>query len=155
MIDVKAYASPFERLIARIIDKVVITLPVFLWFGADGNQKTVETIGGAILLVAIVLLNVLWDGQTVGKRMMKIRIRANDGGSLHPGQYLLREFLFTLFPLYLLAHPLVQMGWLFWMLTTMVLILMYGRGIHDHLVKTVVVRTVAPAIPTDTPQAPA
>lgn len=150
MIDLTAYASPFERLIARIIDKVVITLPVFLWFGPQGNQKTVETIGGAIMLVAIVLLNVIWDGQTVGKHLMKIRIQSNSGSKLNFFHYLLREFLFTLFPIYLITQPLVQVCWLFWMLTTMALILMYGRGIHDHLVKTVVIRTVPRSIKNTT-----
>lgn len=149
MTDVTAYASPFERLIARIIDKVVITLPIFLWFGTPGNEKTVEIIGGAVLLVVIVLLNVLWGGQTVGKRMMKIRIQSNSGQPLNALHYLLREFLFTLYPLYLVTNPIVQTGWLFWMLTTMVLILMYGRGIHDHLAKTVVAKTVTVTVNPD------
>ncbi|CCO08200.1 RDD family protein [Desulforamulus hydrothermalis] len=135
------YASPFERLIARIIDKVVITLPIYLWLGWQNNQKTIETIAGGFLLAAIVLLNIVWHGQTVGKRVMKIRIQAYNSKKLHPGRYLLREFAFTLYPVYLLTYPLVKTGWLFWMLTTIVLILMYGRGLHDYAAGTVVIKT--------------
>ncbi|SHK22293.1 RDD family protein [Desulforamulus aeronauticus] len=133
------YASPFERLIARIIDKVVITLPVFLWFGGQSSQK-VEVIGGGILLVAIVVLNVLWDGQTVGKRIMKIRIQSNKEAPLNAGHYLVRELFFTIYPVYLLSNSIIQTTWLFWMLTTMVLILMYGRGLHDFIAHTHVVK---------------
>ncbi|ABO48997.1 RDD domain containing protein [Desulforamulus reducens MI-1] len=136
-----SYASPFERLIARIIDKVVITLPVYLWFGTQNNQRMLETIGGGILLVTIVLLNLLWDGQTVGKRVMKIKIDTANGDKLHLGHYLLREFSFTIYPVYLLTYPVIKTVWMFWMLTTMVLILMYGRGIHDMLARTMVVKT--------------
>lgn len=135
------YASPFERLIARIIDKVVITAPIYLWFGTQNNQKMIEAIGGGVLLVVIIILNLLWDGQTVGKKVMKIKIGSNKGEKLHFGHYLLREFCFTLFPVYLITNTVVQTAWLFWMLTTMVLVLMYGRGIHDFLAQTTVVKT--------------
>ncbi|MCL5780789.1 transporter [Desulforamulus profundi] len=141
------YASPFERLIARIIDKVVITLPIYLWFGFNSNLKTVDYIANGILLVAIVLLNVLWNGQTVGKKVMKIRIQSYQEKKLHIGHYLLREFAFTLYPFYLLTQPIIKTGWLFWMLSTIVLILMYGRGIHDFAARTVVVRTEAKPLP--------
>ncbi|MCL5289819.1 MAG: RDD family protein [Bacillota bacterium] len=141
------YASPFERLIARIIDKVIITLPVYLWFGFQSNQVIIETIAGGILLVAIVLLNVVWDGQTVGKKAMKIRIQSNQNKKLHAGHYLLREFAFTLYPFYLMTQPIIQTSWLFWMLSTIVLILMYGRGIHDFAARTIVVRTQPKPVP--------
>lgn len=141
-----SYAAPFERLIARIIDKVVITLPVYLWL--SGEQKTMEAIGGGILLVTIVLLNYFWDGQTVGKRVMNIRIQSSTGGRLNMLHYLWREFTFTLYPFYVywLSNAVFRFGWLFWMLTTIVLVLMYGRGIHDFLSGTVVARTEAHAI---------
>ncbi|SHE93399.1 RDD family protein [Desulforamulus putei] len=141
------YASPFERLIARIIDKVVITLPIYLWFGFHGNQKIIETIAGGILLASIVLLNVLWNGQTVGKKVMKIRIHSYQDKKLHMGHYLLREFAFTLYPVYLLTHPVIKTSWLFWMLSTIVLILMYGRGLHDFAARTMVVKTQANTVP--------
>ena len=143
------YASPFERLIARIIDKVVITLPVFLWFGEQSTQM-VEVIGGGILLVAIVVLNVLWDGQTVGKRFMKIKIQSNKEGKLNIGHYLVRELFFTVYPVYLLSNSIIQTTWLFWMLTTIVLILMYGRGLHDFIAHTQVVKTTVVSVPEDT-----
>ncbi|GAB6181673.1 hypothetical protein JCM14036_29920 [Desulfotomaculum defluvii] len=141
--DTNTYASPFERLVARVIDKVVITAPIYLWFGTQNNQRTIEAIGGATLLITIVILNLLWDGQTVGKRIMKIRIGSYKGQNLHLGHYLLREFSFTLFPVYLLTYPVIQTAWMFWMLTTMVLVLMYGRGIHDFLAQTTVIKTQA------------
>ncbi|AQS58181.1 RDD family protein [Desulforamulus ferrireducens] len=143
------YATPFERLIARIIDKFVITLPVFIWFGGQSNLM-VEAIGGGILLVAIVVLNVLWDGQTVGKRVMKIRIQSNGTTKLTAAHYLVRELFFTVYPVYLLANTLVQTAWLFWMLTTMVLILMYGRGLHDYIARTQVVKVNAVVVEDDT-----
>lgn len=142
------YASPFERLIARIIDKVVITLPVFLWFGGQSNLR-VEAIGGGLLLVAIVLLNVLWDGQTVGKRIMKIKIQSAGTSKLSVGHYLVRELFFTVYPVYLLSNTFIQTTWLFWMLTTMVLILMYGRGLHDFIARTQVVKTTAVVVEGD------
>lgn len=151
--DTLNYASPFERLIARIIDKVVITAPIYLWFGTQTNQRTIEAVGGAVLIVTIVIMNLLWDGQTVGKRLMKIKIGSYKGNKLHLGHYLLREFSFTLFPVYLLTHPVIQTAWMFWMLTTMVLVLMYGRGIHDLLAQTTVVKSqVTSEVETDVVQ---
>jgi len=136
-------ATPFERLIARIIDKVVITAPVFLWFIGRPDQKMTETIGGGILLVCVVLLNCLWDGQTVGKRMMKIKISSPTGGKLNIARYLLREFAFTIYPVYLLTQPLVRTAWFVWMMATIMLVLFYGRGLHDLVAKTVVVKAEA------------
>lgn len=150
MSDLK-FATPFERLIARIIDKVVITLPVYLWFGIGNNRQYVEAIGGGVLLVCAVLLNCLWDGQTVGKRVMKIRITSATGNKLTVLHYLCREFILTLYPVYLLTHPVVRTLWMFWMLSTILLVMVYGRGIHDFGVKTIVVKAVS----TDQAQIPA
>lgn len=134
------YATPFQRLIARIIDKVVITAPIYIWFGFQDNQTTVETIGGFVLLITIIILNLRWDGQTVGKRLMKIRIRSKNGEQLHFVHYLLREFSFNLFPIYLITNQIVQTVWMFWMITSIVLIIKFRRGIHDFLAQTVVVK---------------
>lgn len=104
----------------------------------------IEPIAGAILLIYVVLLNYLWDGQTVGKRFMKIRITSHTGGKLNIFNYLLRELTFNLYPLYLITHTWVTTGWTIWMIATSLLILQYGRGLHDMFGKTMVIKTEVP-----------
>lgn len=122
----RALAQPTDRLLARIIDSVLLSIPVLLieiplflaiWFwawdtfdlGADPNatSTTAPTVDGgdvllmfglfmgALLLVALIsaLITYLYEvvymhrtGQTIGKRVMKIRVvRVEDGGPVTTG----------------------------------------------------------------------
>ncbi|RYD03938.1 hypothetical protein N752_17805 [Desulforamulus aquiferis] len=87
----------------------------------------------------MVLLNYLWDGQTVGKRFMKIRVVSYEGGKLNIFHYLIRELTFNLYPIYLLTHSWIKTGWTIWMIATILLILQYGRGLHDMFGRTKVI----------------
>lgn len=87
-----------ERIVARIID-IVIFLPLFFIGIAFSGNKTISIIyyiGLAALFVFYDLIcEVFFNGQSIGKRVMKIRVISLDGSRPRLSQFLLR-WLFRL-----------------------------------------------------------
>ncbi|MGI9456326.1 MAG: RDD family protein [Aeoliella sp.] len=97
-------ASPFERLVAYLIDFIIMCLVIgvvwlvsLLIFGAIGQF---EMGIGIILIASFVvmwfyhgLFEVFWNGQTPGKRSMSLRVLRIDGRPINAGQAVLRNFL--------------------------------------------------------------
>lgn len=97
-------ASPFERLLAYLIDSIIMTLVVvgiffvatFL-FGLAGY----EDLGIGMGLIAWFgiswfyggLFETFWNGQTPGKKSMGLRVLRADGSAINAGQAILRNFL--------------------------------------------------------------
>ncbi len=97
-------ASPFERLIAFLIDAVIMILVIALvglvavlgfgFFGAAG-------MGWGVALVTWFLISwfyggmfeTFWNGQTPGKRSLGLRVLRTDGSPINAGQAVLRNFL--------------------------------------------------------------
>ncbi len=97
-------AGPFPRLLAYILD-LVIRIAV-LWVGAFALMLTTEALGvpglgqGALFTLAFVLIffyggvfEALWNGQTPGKRAMRIRVVSDDGQPINASQAILRNVL--------------------------------------------------------------
>jgi uncharacterized RDD family membrane protein YckC len=101
-IDIEFELAEFhKRLLAYIIDFVLLILylisTTYIFFG---SFKISEASIGFLLLVIFVpmlfytLLTELWmNGQTLGKKALKIKVVSLDGGEATLGQYLLRWFL--------------------------------------------------------------
>lgn len=139
--DNTAYASVFERLIARVIDKIIVTAPLYLILTGPMDRITKDAIMGCALLVYVVALTYLWNGQTPGKKIMKIKIASAKDQKLSLGHYAWREITFNLFPLFLIQNQVIQALWMIWILTSVGLIIKGDRGIHDFAAKTVVIST--------------
>jgi uncharacterized RDD family membrane protein YckC len=100
--------------------------------GARTAGNSAET-AGIILAVLMALLNLVvlpgFTGLTLGKWATGLRIERNDGGNVGIGRALLRHFIG-----YPLSFALLGLGFL------VAAVSVHGRGLHDIIAGTVVVR---------------
>ena len=101
-IDIEFEIAEFhKRLLAAIIDLALLIIYIFsmLRLLIGGLNIGESSIGFSILLILLPslfysLFTELWmNGQTIGKKIMKIKVVSLDGGEATLGQYLLRWFL--------------------------------------------------------------
>lgn len=150
-------AEPAERVIrlgAYFIDAAIIAIPAILLAivlpmttrvgadgshaaGANGVMAVLGTLFGLYAL-GVIILNCIWlhrYGQTVGKRMLKIRIVRTNGERCG----LLRVIFARALPVGLLgAIPLV--GWLFTIGDPLLIFREDRRCLHDLIADTMVVK---------------
>ncbi|MEV0746731.1 RDD family protein [Streptomyces sp. NBC_01220] len=153
-------AEPGKRILARLIDFLIISIPLYLislpWGGAvemsdGGNDDDVsdvfaQTYSGHQLLWSLIALVVYVaydtyfthkDGRTLGKRLLKLRVAMlNDGRVPDTGSAFLRAVV--LWVPALLCCPCL------WWLINIVLMFTdkpYKQGLQDKAAKTVVVVT--------------
>ena len=100
-----------ERILARLIDLAIFFLIYILglFIGSLANWFVGESIGIIIAIIVYAVLLVFYDlifeifmnGQSIGKRIMKIKVISLDGGQPRVGQYFMRwlfrivDFLIT------------------------------------------------------------
>ncbi|MEU6016740.1 RDD family protein [Streptomyces sp. NPDC047515] len=153
--------EPGKRILARLIDFLIISIPLYLislpWGGAVevSNDNTSnngvgnvfsQTYSGHQLLWSLIGLVVYVaydtyfthkDGRTIGKRLLKLRVAMlNDGRVPDTGAAFLRAVVLWLPAL--LCCPCL------WWLINIVLMFTdkpYRQGLHDKSAKTVVVQT--------------
>ncbi|MFD7863248.1 RDD family protein [Streptomyces sp. NPDC057682] len=153
-------AEPGKRILARLIDFLIISIPLYLislpWGGAvevsDGNGNDdvsdvfAQTYSGHQLLWSLIGLVVYVaydtyfthkDGRTVGKRLLKMRVAMlNDGRVPDTGSAFLRAVVLWL--------PALMCCPCLWWLINIVLMFTdkpYKQGLQDKAAKTVVVVT--------------
>ncbi|MCX4396362.1 RDD family protein [Streptomyces sp. NBC_00264] len=154
-------AEPGKRILARLIDFLIISIPLYLislpWGGAvevtdnNGNGSDVgdvfsQTYSGHQLIWSLIGLVVYVaydtyfthkDGRTIGKRLLKLRVAMlNDGRVPDTGASFLRAVVLWLPAL--LCCPCL------WWLINIVLMFTdkpYRQGLQDKAAKTVVVQT--------------
>jgi uncharacterized RDD family membrane protein YckC len=100
--------------------------------GARSAGNSAET-AGILLAILLALLNLVvlpaFTGLTLGKWATGLRIERNDGGNVGIGRALLRHFVG-----YPLSFALLGLGFL------LAAVSVHGRGLHDMIAGTVVVR---------------
>ncbi|MBS1520366.1 MAG: RDD family protein [Bacteroidetes bacterium] len=100
-----------ERILARLIDLAIFFLVYILglfigslanWFAGDNVGIIIAIIVYAVLFVFYDLIfEIFMNGQSIGKRIMKIKVISLDGGQPRVGQYFMRwlfrivDFLIT------------------------------------------------------------
>ncbi|MEU1468853.1 RDD family protein [Streptomyces sp. NPDC005761] len=153
-------AEPGKRILARLIDFLIISIPLYLislpWGGAvemadnnnddDVSDVFAQTYTGHQLLWSLIALAVYVaydtyfthkDGRTLGKRLLKLRVAMlNDGRVPDTGSAFLRAVVLWLPAL--LCCPCL------WWLINIVLMFTdkpYRQGLQDKAAKTVVVVT--------------
>jgi len=133
--------APFPlRCGALLIDYIALVALVVLgtlvsrMLGGGGRAagSSAET-AGLLLAIAVALLNLVilpgLTGFTLGKWATGLRIERNDGGSPGIGRALLRHFIG-----YPVSFALLGLGFVLAAVTV------HGRGLHDMIAGTVVVR---------------
>ncbi|MEU6620112.1 RDD family protein [Streptomyces litmocidini] len=149
-------AETGRRVLARLIDWVIIAVPlaiigipfdIYQRASRDGNDfgDTVNSLNGGSQLVFQLITIVAYiaydtvltakNGQTIGKKLMKLRVAMlNDGTTPPMSQSLLRAVVLWL--------PALICCACLWPLLILILIVVdkpYKQGLHDKAAKTVVV----------------
>ncbi|MFE5793649.1 RDD family protein [Streptomyces sp. NPDC056503] len=146
-------AETGRRVLARLVDWVIIAVPlaiigipfdIYDRATVDGDDFQATWTGGGQLVFQLltIVAYVTYDtvltaknGQTVGKRLMKLRVAMlNDGSTPPMSQSLLRAVVLWL--------PALICCACLWPLLILILILVdkpYKQGLHDKAAKTVVV----------------
>ncbi|MED3691279.1 RDD family protein [Peribacillus butanolivorans] len=124
----------WKRLLALILDGIIITLPLTLIFGWITGDWEEDNISTFIDLLYTLIVPILWYGYTVGKRIMGIRIVRVDGKKLGLGTMLLRNLIAGLV-------YVVTLGIGFIVSAFMVGLRSDHRAIHDFIARTYVTST--------------
>ncbi|WP_223703430.1 RDD family protein [Sutcliffiella deserti] len=82
-------AGFLERFLAVILDGILVHLPTYLVLSFLLNLN--DLFSDILLFLYALLLPVLWQGYTVGKKIMKIRIVKEDGTPVKIGTMLMRN----------------------------------------------------------------
>ncbi|MCC8478150.1 RDD family protein [Streptomyces globisporus] len=150
-------AEPGKRILARLIDFLIISIPLYLislpWGGAvdvngDGDdgfgdavasgysgQQLLWSIIGLVVYVAYDTYFTHKDGRTLGKRLLKLRVAMlNDGRVPDTGAALMRAVV-------LWAPALLCCPCLWWLINIVLMFTdkPYRQGLQDKAAKTVVV----------------
>ena len=94
-------AEFYKRMLAYLIDFILLILYMFsILYLLYGGFKVGEGSRGLVLIVMVIptlfyttLSEILMNGQTLGKKLLKIKVVSLDGGEPTLGQYLLRWFM--------------------------------------------------------------
>ncbi len=137
-------ASRGKRLLARIIDALIIGIPIGLIAGAFSGFDTYDDAGtqywqGALYTLVYFLYEGLLlsrSGQTVGKKLMKIRVAMLQSGSAPSGSPAWVRAL-----IYQIPALVPCLGSLFWLINVLFCTWdkPYQQCLHDKGAKTVVV----------------
>jgi uncharacterized RDD family membrane protein YckC len=133
-------AAPFAlRAAALIIDYIVLLALPLVWLvlarflsdtGApDGIGKTIWILAVLLAVVDLLVMPIVFSGQSLGKMVVGIRIVRRDGTRAHAVQVLLRDVLG-----YLLTLVTFGLGFLVAAITPS------GRALHDYVAGTIVIR---------------
>ncbi len=157
-IDIEFEVAEFhKRLLAYLIDFAIIVIYFFairqvVWNGVGISEGT---LGLRILLILFpmlfysVLTELLMSGQTLGKKILSIKVVSLDGGEPTLGQTLLRWFLrfyewgFIVFSIFW-SNPFIGVGFLFMGGITSIIIMVVNaksQRLGDIVAGTVVVNT--------------
>lgn len=140
-------ANRGRRLVARIIDALLIGVPVGLimtftvggWDFADPEDSGRSGLVNLVVLLAYFVYEGLMlshSGQTVGKKAMKIRVAVLDDGSIPAGQA-----GWSRAAVYSLPQIIPCCGFVFWLVNVLNCTWdkPYRQCLHDKVAKTVVV----------------
>ena len=140
-------ASIVKRFFAYLID-LAIYLPIAFVFqyttanlraqGGAENERNALYMTISIVIFAVLLYGYLpqrWKGQTIGKKLFKIRLVPTDNKKIEFSRYLIREFLIKV----TVGWAAVPVSALFWLYETYILkrkdsIMLYDRLLNVRVV---------------------
>ena len=140
-------ASIVKRFFAYLVD-LAIYLPIAFVFqyttanlraqGGAENERNALYMTISIVIFAVLLYGYLphkWQGQTIGKKLFKIRLVPTDNKKIEFSRYLIREFLIKV----TVGWAAVPVSALFWLYETYILkrkdsIMLYDRLLNMRVV---------------------
>ena len=140
-------ASIVKRFFAYLIE-LAIYLPIAFVFqyttanlraqGGAENERNALYMTISIVIFAVLLYGYLphkWQGQTIGKKLLKIRLVPTDNKKIEFSRYLIREFLIKV----TIGWAAVPISALFWLYETYILkrkdsIMLYDRLLNMRVV---------------------
>ena len=140
-------ASIVKRFFAYLID-LAIYLPIAFVFqyttanlraqGGAENERNALYMTSSIVIFAVLLYGYLphkWQGQTIGKKLFKLRLVPTDNKKIEFSRYLIREFLIKV----TVGWAAVPVSALFWLYETYILkrkdsIMLYDRLLNMRVV---------------------
>lgn len=148
-------ASIVKRFFAYLID-LAIYLPIAFVFqymtatlraqGGAENERNALYMTISIVIFAVLLYGYLphkWQGQTIGKKLFKIRLVPTDNKKIEFSRYLIREFLIKV----TVGWAAVPVSALFWLYETYILKRKDSIMLYDRLLNMrVVVATEQPKV---------
>ena len=148
LLDVKGEtASIVKRFFAYLVD-LAIYLPIAFVFqyttanlraqGGAENERNALYMTISIVIFAVLLYGYLphkWQGQTIGKKLFKIRLVPTDNKKIEFSRYLIREFLIKV----TVGWAAVPVSAVFWLYETYILkrkdsIMLYDRLLNMRVV---------------------
>ena len=148
LLDVNGETAPIvKRFFAYLID-LAIYLPIAFVFqyttanlraqGGAENERNALYMTISIVIFAVLLYGYLphkWQGQTIGKKLLKIRLVPTDNKKIEFSRYLIREFLIKV----TIGWAAVPVSALFWLYETYILkrkdsIMLYDRLLNMRVV---------------------
>ena len=145
-------ASIVKRFFAYLID-LAIYLPIAFVFqyttanlraqGGAENERNALYMTISIVIFAVLLYGYLphkWQGQTIGKKLFKIRLVPTDNKKIEFSRYLIREFLIKV----TVGWAAVPVSALFWLYETYVLKRKDSIMLYDRLLNMRVVAATEP-----------
>lgn len=140
VVDGMVPAGPWRRLLAYILDGVVVSLTLGLLLLITGVDPLAEAVmvnamGGVCLWFYLSLLQ-MTEFQTVGKRLLGIRVATADGAPLTTSQAFLRN-------VWVLFQVTPVLSWITSALGVVILLSIFVapqlQGVHDRIARTAVI----------------
>ena len=157
-----ALAEPSQRLVARLVDMLIVGVPVATAATEIFPRETAQTVVAPIAFAGVFLVYeavqlAVW-GRTVGKRLTGIRVVSADGRRLCVSQALVRSAIYALPPAARPVPVLNVLAGIFWLVEIGLLFEgVHRQALHDRAAGTLVVeareRRVAVPGPEDSPPA--
>jgi uncharacterized RDD family membrane protein YckC len=143
---VTTLAEPSQRLVARLVDTLIVGVPLATAASEIFPRHTAQTVVAPIAFAAVYLVYeavqlAIW-GRTVGKRLTGIRVVSADGAHLRVSQVLVRTAIYALPPAARPVPILNVLAGIFW-LAEIGLIFEgdHRQALHDRAAGTWVVDT--------------
>jgi uncharacterized RDD family membrane protein YckC len=151
-------AEPSQRLVARLVDTLLVGVPVATaaaeLFPRQTAQAVVAPIGFAVVFVVYEAVQLALWGRTVGKRLTGIRVVSAAGGRLSVTQAVIRAAIYALPPAARPVPILNVLAGIFWLAEIGLLFEGSQRqALHDRAAGTLVI-DARPQVPAPTYQAP-
>jgi uncharacterized RDD family membrane protein YckC len=154
---VTALAEPAQRLVARLVDTLIVGVPIATAATEIFSRETAQTVVAPLAFAVVYLVYevvqlVLW-GRTVGKRLTGVRVISADGARLRPSQALVRSAIYALPPAARPVPVLNVIAGIFW-LAEIGLLFEGGhrQALHDRAAGTLVIDTRARPAPAAEPE---
>ncbi|MEV5746282.1 RDD family protein [Actinoallomurus sp. NPDC052308] len=139
-----AVAEPSQRLVARIIDILIVGVPIGLGatelFPRETAQRVVAPIAFAVVFFLYEVVQLAVWGRTVGKRLTGLRVVSVTGRRPTVVQALIRAAIYALPPAARPVPILNVLAGIFWLVENgLVFEGSYRQALHDRLAGTLVI----------------